>query len=236
MRSVPPLVFVALLGTAACAPAGSSAYVSGNVPLSADCVPGDGNVVISTGIYDVLGKASKKTTCLKPYRMALAINSNLQSNSNQAVGRVEPNALLVNYADVTLMDKNEAVLNFDGSDAPPNPYRVYTSISIPPSMDEHPSQGFVQIDAIPTPYAKYLREHFAGDSILIEVQFFGKTTGDIHVDFAPYLYPVAICTDCKSTCMTDPRWMADPAALTDLNADKCMDNRAQDDRVCIDPC
>jgi hypothetical protein len=30
--------------------------------------------------------------------------------------------------------------------------------------------------------------------------------------------------------------MADPGALTDLNSDRCTDNRAQDDRVCIDPC
>jgi hypothetical protein len=239
MRSVPPLVFVALLGSAACAPAGSSAYISGNVPLSGECVPGDGNVLISTGLWDVLKTGTKKTTCLKPYRMSMVINSNLRANSNLAVGRAEPNALLVNYADVTLLDKDESPIGFDALKGapPPNPYRVYTAVSIPPTADDNPSQGFVTIDAIPTAYAEVLRRVAQrGDSILVQVQLFGKTTGDVDVDFAPFLYPLALCQDCLSTCMTDPMWAADPASLSDLNADKCTDKRAQDDRTCIDPC
>jgi len=239
MRSVPPLVFVALLGSAACAPASSAAFISGNVPLTAECAPGDSTVVISTGRYDVLKAGTKKTTCLQPYMMALAINSNLQSNANLAVGRAETNALLVNYADVTLMDKNESILSFPADksgNVPPNPYRVYTAVSIAPSRDENPSKGVVQIDAIPTAYAEVLRG-LAGDSILVEVQLFGKTTGNVSVDFSPFLYPLSICSDCLSTCRNDSKWSGTGASmLTDINANKCTDNRAQDDRTCVDPC
>jgi hypothetical protein len=30
-------------------------------------------------------------------------------------------------------------------------------------------------------------------------------------------------------------FVADPSLLTSLNSGKCGDNRAQDDRICIDP-
>lgn len=237
MRSVPPVVFVSLLGLAACAPAGSSAYVSANVPLNGDCTASDGNLAISTGLYDVLSNGTDKSNCLRPYRMSLVINSNLIANSNLAVGRVEPNALRVSHADVRLMDRSEATLPFEGrgsNAAPPNPYRVYTTASIAPAVGEEPSSGWVQIDAIPSAYTEQLRR-YAGDSILIEVQLFGTTTSDIDVDFAPFVYPLAICRDCLSVCASDPMFVADPARLTELNAGKCTDNRAQDDRVCIDP-
>lgn len=230
MRSVPPVVFVSLLGLAACAPAGSSAFVSGNAPLSPECAITDADLVISTGLYDVLSKGTDKKTCIRPYRMSLVINSNLVANTNAAVGRVEPNTLLVQYADVTLMDKTEAPFGFPEL---PNPYRVYTSASISPATGDEPSQGWVQLDAIPAAYGELLRGS-AGDSILVELQLAGKTTGDVQVDFPPFLYPLAICSDCLSACVTDSRF-ADPAVLTDLNSGKCSDNRPQDDRVCVDP-
>lgn len=236
MRSVPPVVFVSLLGLAACAPAGSSAYVSGNAPLSQECAATDADIVISTGLFDVLSRNTKKENCIRPYRMSLVINSNLVTNNNTAVGRVEPNTLLVQYADVTLMDKTEALLTFPGSGSDPglpNPYRVYTSASISPATGDEPSQGWVQLDAIPAAYGARLR-NLAGDSILVELQLAGRTTGDVEVDFPSFLYPLAICSDCLSACATDPRF-SDPAVLTDLNAGKCTDNRPQDDRVCVDP-
>jgi len=228
MRSVPPVVFVSLLGLAACAPAGSSAYVSGNAPLSAECAATDADIVISTGLFDVLSKGTEKENCMRPYRMSLVINSNLVSNTNAAVGRVEPNTLLVQYADVTLMDKTEAPFGFTDL---PNPYRVYTTASISPSTGNEPSQGWVQLDAIPAAYGERLRGS-AGDSILVELQLAGKTTGDVSVDFPPFLYPLALCSDCLSACVTS---FPDEAAVVDLNAGKCTDNRPQDDRICVDP-
>jgi hypothetical protein len=137
----------------------------------------------------------------------------------------------VKYADVTLLDNSEAVLGFADQ---PNPFRVYTTASIAPSTGDDPSTGWVQLDAVPTAYAGVLRDNFAGSSILVEIQLSGTTTSDVDVDFQPFLYPLAICKDCLSRCRSDPQFVADPSALTDLNSGKCTDNRAQDDRVCID--
>jgi hypothetical protein len=232
MRSVPPFVFVSLLGLAACAPAGSSAFVSANVPLSGDCTPIEGTQVISTGTYDVLKKNTEKKNCVKAYTMSLLVNSNLKANSNTALGRAEPNTLLIRYADVTLMDRDQGQFDF-GADFP-NPYRVHTSVSLPPSDGDDPTTGFVTLDAIPSTYQEPLRQPSVGDSIMVEVQLFGTTTGDVDVDFAPFLFPLAICSDCLSTCKGDKMWVADPAALTELNSGKCLDQHPQDQRWCVD--
>ncbi|HET8935530.1 MAG TPA: hypothetical protein VFN67_18910, partial [Polyangiales bacterium] len=105
--------------------------------------------------------------------------------------------------------------------------------SLPPSDGNDPTTGFVTLDAIPSAYMEPLR-NFVGDSIMVEVQLFGTTTGDVDVDFAPFLYPLAICADCLSTCKGDPMWAADPATLTELNSGKCNDKRPQDSRWCVD--
>jgi hypothetical protein len=240
MRSVPPVVFLSLLGLAACAPAGSSAYVSANQKLSADCSSGESSTTfISTGLYDVLSNGSDKKNCLRSYQMSLLVNSNLRASVSPSLARAEPNALQIKYADISLLDKNEGLLSFLKADKTPdgnvpNPYRVYTTATVPPSDSGDTSQASVRLDAIPSPYAEKLRA-YAGDSILIEVQLFGTTTGDVDVDFSPFLYPLAICRDCLSTCRGDARWISDPELLTELNSGVCTDNRGQDDRTCIDP-
>jgi hypothetical protein len=178
-----------------------------------------------------LKKGTEKKNCIKPYSMSLLVNSNLKANSNTALGRAEPNTLLIRYADVTLMDKDQGAYDFGGNF--PNPYRVHTSVSLPPSDGNDPTTGFVTLDAIPSAYMEPLR-NFVGDSIMVEVQLFGTTTGDVDVDFAPFLYPLAICADCLSTCKGDSMWAADPAALTELNSGKCNDKRPQDSRWCVD--
>jgi hypothetical protein len=238
MRSVPPVVFVSLLGLAACAPAGSSAYVTANAAVTGDCATSD-TLYQATGIYDVLSKGSEKKNCVAPYQLNLVINSNLQTNSDVSVGRAEPNTLLVTYGDVRLMDKSEATLGFKTKDnlddpARPNPFRVRTAVSIAATDSDDPSKGTVQLNAIPSTYADQLRG-FAGDSILVEVQLYGTTTGDVDVDFPPFVYPLTICSDCRSTCKGDPKWVAEPGDLTDLNAGECEDNRPQDNRWCVDP-
>jgi hypothetical protein len=239
MRSVSPVLFVSWLGLAACAPAGSSAFVAANVPLNGDCAAGDGTSGIGTGLYDVLSDNTRKTECLRPYQMNLFINGNLVANRNTAVGRAETNALLVRYADVRLMDKNEATLAFRDKDnnedaSRPNPYRIYTAAAILPSTGDDPAVGNVPIEAIPVVYGESLRRSYAGDNILVEVQLFGKTTSDVEVEFAPFLFPLAICKDCASVCSNDPKYT--PEKLIELNADSCGDNRPQDDRICVADC
>jgi hypothetical protein len=236
MRSASPLAIAFLLGSAAaCAPEGSSAYVSRNLPLDGDCTPMfDGNAGIATGSYDV--GDDRATGCVHSYMMSLLVNSSLKANARDSTGRAEPNVLLITHADVRIMNKNEETLNFllpNKSADPlyPNPYRVHTAASLEPTVSaSEASTGYVQIEAIPKAYASKLTG-YNGNSILLEVQVFGTTTGDVDVDFRPFLYPLVICTGCMSSCYGDIK----SDTVTTTTGDGCQDNGAQDGRRCIDP-
>lgn len=236
MRSVLPVVLLLALSlTGACAPEGSSAYVSRNVPLNTACLPDVDGLGIATGIYDV-GSNDSRLNCVHSYYMNLFLNSNLKSNSFESTGRAEPNVLLITHADVRIMNKNQETMGFvDGDGVPisdlPNPYRVQTASSLAPSTGSDPSTGVVEIEAIPLAYAEMLTD-YSGDSILLEVQVFGTTTGDVDVDFRPFLYPLAICTGCLSRCRSS--FNGKEADLTAIKSNQCDDNGAQDGRYCID--
>lgn len=230
MRSVSPLLIVSLLGFAtACAPEGSSAYVSRNVFLNASCEPAEDGVGIATGLWDV-GADSSPSACLHSYTMSLVLNSNLKANAREATGRAEPNVLLITHADVRLMDSAENTLDFSNADFP-NPYRVQTAASLPPTTSSTPQTATVQIEAVPKVYAKRLT-NYDGKNVLVEVTLAGTTTGDVDVEFRPFLFPLVICKGCMSYCKSKLGTDADGRAST-LTADKCTDNAAQDDRVCI---
>jgi hypothetical protein len=232
MRSVSPLMFLSLVGAlTACAPEGSSAYVSYNLQLTDACLADIGAVPLATGKWDV-GSASSKASCVHSYFMNLLINSNLKANAQDSTGRAEPNVLQITHADIRLMDKNQATFAWTGSDGVtadpdrPNPYRVQTATSLLPSTSTTPMPGIASIEAIPQAYAEKLTKT---DSVLLEIQLFGTTTGDEDITFRAFLYPVAICRGCMSKCKSEP---VDPDSAAIL---QCKDNRAQDDFICIDP-
>jgi hypothetical protein len=246
MRSVSSLMFVSLVGAlAACAPDGSSAYVSYNVQLTEDCQADPTALPLATGRYDVTG-GDAKSACVNSYFMNLLINSNLKANAQDSTGRAEPNVLQITHADVRLMDRSKATLqpvcksksatctDADVKDGKvvdvgrPNPYRVQTATSLPPTTGSTPSSSIATIEAIPKAYAEQLTA-YAGDSVLLEIQLFGTTTGDLDIDFRTFLYPIAICAGCMSRCNSD--MVSTDVALPS----QCKDNRAQDDFTCISP-
>lgn len=233
MRSVSPLTLLSLISLlVGCAPEGSSAFVTKNLNVSSDCTAQTDDLGLPTGKWDVGGAGNGGTACINSYFMNLLVNSNLKSNANAPTGRAEPNVLLITYADIRLMDKNQATLNFNDAKLP-NPYRVRTASSLDPTTSDIAVTTIVPIEAIPKAYAGRLNTpKYVGDSILLEVTLGGTTTGDVDVDFRPFLFPVAICNGCLSRCMNSFSSDKDIATLT---ADKCNDNFAQDDRYCIDP-
>lgn len=237
MRSVSPLtllsLFSLLVPAVACAPEGSSAYVTKNLNLSSDCTARSDDVGMPTGKYDVGGDDTGEA-CINSYFMNLLVNSNLKSNERASTGRAEPNVLLITHADVTLMDKSQARMSFSKEGKPdpalPNPYRVRTASYLEPTTGNVAQTTIVPVEAIPKAYTGSLGR-FNGSSILVEVQLFGTTTGNVDVDFRPFLFPVSICKGCLSRCVKDFASEKDIAALT---GDDCDDNFAQDDRYCID--
>ena len=88
-----------------------------------------------------------------------------------------------------------------------------------------------QIEAIPKVYAKKLTG-YDGKNVLVELTLAGTTTGDVDVEFRPFLYPLVICKGCLSYCKSSFGSEAS-TRISALTADKCPDNGNQDDRVCI---
>ena len=234
MRGVLSVVFILIvLSLAACAPDGSSAYVSYNIPPDGNCEVSPGSdKFLPTGSYDLKGKTAKKGVskpCNSPYYVNLLVNSSLRMNANAGLGRVEPNVLQLHNAQVRLMDSSGSPLRFSNG-ALPNPFTVTTNNSLRPSMGTSPSTGIAVVEVIPIAYAALLLE-LAGDQILAEIQIFGTTIGDEDIDFKPFIYPIQLCNGCLTMCIGDLGTLK-PA---DVYGKACADNAGADGRTCIDP-
>lgn len=239
MRHALPRVFVLLfaLALSACAPEGPTAFVTFNVEPDQSCTtsPDIGaNRFIPIGLFDVSDGAKANTTgCRDSYVLNLLVNSYLRSNSDETLGRAEPNILQINSAEVRLMALDRRTIVFNrGDQVLPNPFLVTTNNSLEPANGDTATKGIAAVEAIPIAYAQQL-EGFDGKQILAEVQIFGTTTGDTDIDFKPFVYPINICVGCASICL-----MEDVTDLKlepeDIYGDSCPDNRGADGRVCID--
>jgi hypothetical protein len=234
------LRFLALLAfsfLSACAPEGPSAFVTFNVPPDSSCTVSPdamGGVFLPNGLYDISpGGNGLGDTCESPYYVNLLVNSYLRSNRDEDLGRAEPNILQIHSAEVRLMDVAKRTILFDRvSPALPNPFLVTTNNSLAPSQGDSPSTGIASVEAIPLPYAEQL-DSFTGSQILAEIQIFGTTTGDVDVDFKPFIYPIEICDGCLTTCLQDVLDVG--LTIEEVVGDGCPDNAGADGRTCIDP-
>lgn len=220
----------------ACAPEGSSAYVSYNVPLDSECEASPGATeFLYVGLYDIADggdweAGAKSTFCRNSYYLHLIVNSSLKSNASSATGRAEPNVLQVTDAEVTLIDiEKQGRIPFN--DGLPNPFRVKTNNTLAPTTGNDPTTGVIAVEAIPVGYHSQL-SNFVGSQLLAEVQVFGTTTGDVDIDFKPFSFPIRICEGCLKRCLST--FGEDPSE-DEIYGEECADNAGADGRVCADP-
>jgi hypothetical protein len=224
-----------LLWLGGCAPEGPSAFVTFNLMPNSQCVysPDIGvNNFFPIGLYDISPGFTAEENCKSPYFVHLLVNSFLRPNTSGRLGRAEPNILQIHSAEVHLMDIMRVPLRFEEG-ALPNPFRVTTNNSLFPATGSTPSTGVAAIEVIPSDYAPYLADMFVDAQILAEIQIFGTTTGDVDIEFKPFLYPILICDGCLTVCQGD----IDGETLTmeDVIKGQCDDNSSADGRYCIDP-
>jgi len=241
MRRAPSaLLLLALLSLVACAPEGPSGFVTFNVKPDANCVytpEAGGNLFFPTGLYDISpgGAGDLTDNCSSPYVVHLLVNSFLRPNSDTDLGRAEPNILQLHTAEVKLMSIRHQTIEFNrnANDVLPNPFSVTTNNSLFPAAGSTPSTGIAAVEIIPRDYAPQL-DGFVGGQILAEIQIFGTTTGDVDVEFKPFVYPVEICDGCLTLCL---RFITNNmlSIEEDVIGDECPDNSSSDGRVCIDP-
>lgn len=233
------LLLLAAASLSACAPEGPSGFITFNVVPDSNCVyspEGNRNVFYPIGLYDVSPGAGD--ACAKPYVVHLLANSFLRPNSDPMLGRAEPNILQLHSAEVKLMDIQRRTIRFSGGgEELPNPFLVTTNNSLSPATGAEPATGIATVEVIPVDYAAQLDdggERFVGAQILAEIQLFGTTTGDVDIDFKPWVYAIELCDGCLTLCLNqDIRDMA--LDRDDVIGDRCADNSGSDGRVCIDP-
>ncbi len=235
MRHVSPVIpALAALWLAACAPEGPTAFVTFNVVPDQNCLVSPdvgGNKFYPIGHYDI--SPGTNGGCDHPYVVNLLVNSYLRSNADTMLGRAEPNILQLHSAQVRLMTLQKQTLTFEKANPPlPNPFLVNTNNSLFPAAGTTPSTGIAAVEAIPKAYAPYLSD-FDGAQILAEIQIYGTTTGDVDINFKPFVYPVEICDGCLIQCQG--ALDAAKKSRMDLTQGRCDDNSGNDDRVCIDP-
>jgi hypothetical protein len=245
MRRPPAILplLITLLSLGACAPEGPSGFVTFNVAPNAQCVYSPdvgGSIFFPIGHYDIAPGGSsdliggdETDNCEQPYVVHLLVNSFLRPNADNTLGRAEPNILQLHSAEVKLMSIQRQRLLFNGENPPlPNPFLVTTNNSLFPASGNTPATGIAAVEVIPSDYARWL-EDFIGGQILAEIQIFGTTTGDVDVEFKPFVYPIEICYGCMTLCGS----VIDDAMLTEdeVLRGQCADNSGADGRVCIDP-
>lgn len=235
------LILCLAVVAAACAPDGPTAYVDFNLVPTAECVydPSGDVEFYGEGYYDISVSGAESSAglraCARSYVLNLRVNSGLRSSLDQEQGRAEPNVLQVTRVEVLLLTTQGEVLSFGDDDgALSNPFQVTTTISLEPTSTGEPSRGVAKVEAIPVAYGEQLGQ-FAGQQILAQVQLFGRTLGDVEVDFQPYSYPIRICEGCMSLCLNDDIVAAGLTSDEVLDADECQDNSGADGRICIDP-
>lgn len=237
-RPLPAPALLALLWLGACAPEGPTGFVTFNLKPSSSCIvspEATANLFIPIGQYDIAPGGSEGTAdlgnCDAPYVVHLLVNSYLRPNADPMLGRSEPNILQIHSAEVKLMsiERQQIVFNRFGTELP-NPFLVTTNNALFPAMGSAPTRAVAAVEAIPTAYAEQL-DMFDGGQILAEIQIFGTTTGDVDIEFKPFVYPIEICYGCLQICARQiPMGMTEE----DLVGDECNDNSGADGRVCID--
>jgi hypothetical protein len=233
-RAVGFALSIAVLG--GCAPEGPTGFVSFNLVPDSSCTysPTSTNEFYPYGVYDLGASPGGTGYCDRSYVLHLLVNSYLRSNRDDELGRAEPNILQIHSAEVKLMTLRKEVFDFpDGLNGKrPNPFLVTTNNSLAPAAGNSPSMGIAALEAIPVDYAEPLLD-FVDTQILAEIQIFGTTTGDVDIEFKPFVYPIELCEGCLKMCYGDLEDLM--LAPEEIYMDECPDNAGADGRVCIDP-
>ncbi len=216
----------------ACAPEGPTAIVVGSMIPDEDCVVSSDSTFLLKGVYDI--SPGLQNQCSSSYNMSLLVNSYLirrgSPNGAPSPVRAEPNVLRITEATVGLLQVDDTPFAFPGL---PNPFRVTTFATVPPSEFEEPGSGIALVEVIPSFYARHLTTIGQQRGTLVAaVKLFGETTGGVEVEFAEYRFPVQLCDGCLTLCRGD----LEPTELEDLLEGQCIDNAGADGRPCIQNC
>ncbi len=190
---------IAVLAAAAAASAGCvddnpGLVVAGNVQADDMCLfAPTGGSLVAYGVYD--------TAVGRPYVVAPLFRSGLVSRTAVAASpRAQPNDIAIEGAVVEITAVDGAALPGVTSS-----YTVAMSAFVPTSVDGEPGVGTGLVEAIPASVGLELAAATVGvpTTIVVNMTFFGHTTGGTAIDSNPWSWTVQVCSGClEVACST----------------------------------
>lgn len=169
---------------------GSSLFISGNIAPDESCTISVDNEIVTRGRLNVEFNSGA-------YTFHPIYNNSLIKNSSDAPPRPDPNGLLVDGAEVEILDSAGNTVGFGGL---PNPFTVSNTSFVPSSSGpSSPGTAAGVLEIIPPAYIQELNNSFlpadpnARGQLLINIQPFAETLGHTGVDGREFLWPVDLC-------------------------------------------
>ncbi len=169
---------------------GPSLFISANILPDSECIIGPDGTVLLGGTLNVEFNSGS-------YRFHPVYNNSLIQNPSEAPPRPDPNGILVDGAEVEVLDSAGDTVGFGGL---PNPFTVRNTAFVPSSSGPTaPGTAVGSLDILPAAYVQALNDSFlpadpnARTQVLINVQPFGETLGHRSVDGRSYVWPVTLC-------------------------------------------
>jgi hypothetical protein len=183
------LILVAGLALIGCVDdSGPALYIQGNIAPDSECVVAAGGTLLARGAFNPdIGV---------DYTFNAMFVNQLLSNASTAPPRPDPNGILMQGAEITIMDAAGGTVPFGSL---PNPFTISNTAFVPSSGSASGGAGGTApgvLTIIPAVYADELAA-MAGDfQLLVSIRAFGETLGHVSVEAREFIWPIDICRDC----------------------------------------
>lgn len=210
------LLGATVLGLAlGCAPSNPGLVAEGVLTVDAMCLVTPTNAFLIQGTLDVQPDVPM---ALRPrgisYNASFRVGNQLINNSNRIYPvMADPDRIVIDHIEVTLLDTSEATLSLPGA---PNPYLVPATGAIGSTTSTDPTLGIASGTVIPDAYGQLLAGLFpAGGTVVIRARVIGTTDGGATLTSGPVVFPINLCVGCLFQCAVDSMGMP-------INAPSCL--------------
>jgi hypothetical protein len=139
------------------------------------------------------------------YTVAFRVGNQLINNANRVYPLMsDPDRIVIDHVEVTLLDTSENVLNLGG----PNPYLVPADGAIGSTESMDPTFGIAAATVIPDSYGQLLSSMGSTGTILVRARIIGTTAGGAVLTSGPVVFPIHLCMHCLFRCVMDSMTMA----------------------------
>jgi len=185
-----------------CAPTNPGLTAEGVLTFDTMCLVTPTNALLLEGTLDL---RTDVPAMYRPggisYRAAFRVGNQLINNGNRVYPLMaDPDRIVFNNVEVTLLDGSEAPLNLGGL---PNPYLVPADGAVASTQSMDPTLGWASATVITDAYGRALATYYAGSgslasgqTILVRARIIGTTAGGAVLTSGPVVFPIGLCIDC----------------------------------------